>query len=366
MKLSTFMSYFNAVERRRKRKGGAVAVNHAPTDVTLVGSTVADNVASGTVIGALSTTDADAGNTFTYSLQVNPSSYFAISGANLVTNAANIPWGTYSITVRSTDQGALFFDRVFAITVTISDTNVSAIVGSFTTPPTTARTNLIYNLVSALKTAGIWTRLDLLYVCAAADSQASTINWMNPGTNTLVAAGSPTFTADRGWTGVTTTGKLSTGFNPSSATGRKLSQNDCSVGAYVNPTSSTLTRSFGNIGLSVLTRNGAAKDTIEVSGTSAVSYGGVTANAGFATASRADSANASAYFNGANLLTQANASSALANTTMDVCGGGSNSSTNASPHQIRAAFCGQSLDATAMANFYTAIQAYMTGVGANL
>src|SRR5205085_1577410 len=42
---------------------GVTNVNEAPTDIVLAGSTVAENSAAGTVVGALTSTDPDAGST---------------------------------------------------------------------------------------------------------------------------------------------------------------------------------------------------------------------------------------------------------------------------------------------------------------
>ena len=45
-----------------------VAAANSPTDIALSASTVAENQPAGTAVGSLSTTDPDAGNTFTYTL----------------------------------------------------------------------------------------------------------------------------------------------------------------------------------------------------------------------------------------------------------------------------------------------------------
>ncbi|WP_196803241.1 cadherin repeat domain-containing protein, partial [Dolichospermum circinale] len=47
---------------------GVSNVNETPTNLTLSNNTVAENKTVGTVIGNLTTTDPDTGNTFTYSL----------------------------------------------------------------------------------------------------------------------------------------------------------------------------------------------------------------------------------------------------------------------------------------------------------
>lgn len=103
-----------------------------------------------------------------------------------------------------------------------------AIAAAFTTPPTTGRKDLIDACVVALKTAGVWTKLDALYAFAAADSQAAKINWKAPGTYNATEVNAPTFTADSGFTGASTK-YLDSGFNPTTATTPKLTQNDASV-----------------------------------------------------------------------------------------------------------------------------------------
>ncbi len=102
-------------------------LNEAPTDITLSASATNENVAGNATVGALSTTDADAGNTFTYSLVAGTGSTdnasFNISGSNLcITNSPDYETkNSYSIRVRTTDQGSLYFEKV--INITINDVN---------------------------------------------------------------------------------------------------------------------------------------------------------------------------------------------------------------------------------------------------
>jgi len=97
--------------------------NTAPTNISLSPSSVAENSASGTAVGTFTTTDT-AGNTHTYTLVSGTGSTdnasFTISGNQLLTNAVfNYEVKTsYSIRVRSTDQGGLFFDKIFTVSVT--------------------------------------------------------------------------------------------------------------------------------------------------------------------------------------------------------------------------------------------------------
>ncbi|QDV23127.1 cadherin repeat domain-containing protein [Aureliella helgolandensis] len=102
----------------------AAGSNTAPTAIGLSNSNVPENSASGTVVGALTSTDADAGDTFTYTLVSGAgdtdNASFAISGATLTT-AAVLDFESqesYSVRVRSTDAGGLTFEQTFTITAT--------------------------------------------------------------------------------------------------------------------------------------------------------------------------------------------------------------------------------------------------------
>ena len=99
-------------------------VNEVPTDIALSNASIAENSASGTAIGTLSTTDVDAGDTFTYTLVSGTGSTdnasFTITGSSL--KLAIVPdfetKTSYSVLVRSTDASGLSFDKQFAISIT--------------------------------------------------------------------------------------------------------------------------------------------------------------------------------------------------------------------------------------------------------
>lgn len=102
-------------------------LNEAPADMNLSSSAVNENVAANTVVGALSTVDQDAANTFFYTLVAGAgdtnNAAFNISGANLrITGSPDYEAaGSYSVRVRTTDQGSLYFEKAF--TITINDLN---------------------------------------------------------------------------------------------------------------------------------------------------------------------------------------------------------------------------------------------------
>ena len=105
--------------------------NQAPTNLTLSTSTIAENQVIGTVVGNLTTTDPDTGDTFTYSLVTGigatDNSVFTISNNQLKTKAVFDfeAKNSYSIRVRTTDQGGLFFEQQLTIGVTDLNDNDS-------------------------------------------------------------------------------------------------------------------------------------------------------------------------------------------------------------------------------------------------
>ena len=145
-------------------------VNDAPTDIALSANTVVENLPINTVVGTLSTTDPDVGNTFTYSLVSGAGSTdnasFNISGSSLRTSAIfdYETKNSYSIRVRTTDQGSLFFEKVFTILVTnvndaptdialsantvAEDMAINTVVGTLSTTDPDPGDTFTYSLVS--------------------------------------------------------------------------------------------------------------------------------------------------------------------------------------------------------------------------
>ncbi|WP_445635792.1 Dystroglycan-type cadherin-like domain-containing protein [Nostoc sp. DSM 114161] len=104
-----------------------ISGNDAPTDTTLSATSVNENVAANTVIGTFTTTDPNTGNTFTYSLVTGTgdtdNAAFTIDGNSLQIKASpdfeTKP--SYSIRLRSTDNGGLSVEKV--LTIQVNDIN---------------------------------------------------------------------------------------------------------------------------------------------------------------------------------------------------------------------------------------------------
>ena len=99
-------------------------INDAPTDIALSNSSVAEDAAVGTTVGLLGSTDQDAGDTHTYTLVAgagdNDNASFQITGNTLQT-AVLLDFevqSSYTVRVRTTDSGSLFFEEAFAIVST--------------------------------------------------------------------------------------------------------------------------------------------------------------------------------------------------------------------------------------------------------
>jgi len=92
---------------------------HAPTDLVLSNSSVDENSVSGSVVGSLSASDPDTGETFTYQLLDDAGGLFAINGYDLVVAGA-IDFETaalHSVTIRVTDSTGRSYDETFDIAV---------------------------------------------------------------------------------------------------------------------------------------------------------------------------------------------------------------------------------------------------------
>ena len=99
-----------------------LSANSTPTDIVLSPSNVDENVTLGTIIGTLSSTDANSADNHTYSLILgngdNDNSSFTISGTLLLTSTPldYESKSTYSILVQSLD-GTLSYSKTLTITV---------------------------------------------------------------------------------------------------------------------------------------------------------------------------------------------------------------------------------------------------------
>lgn len=243
------------------------------------------------------------------------------------------------------------------------DAATEAIAAAFTTPPDEARKILIDDCVLALKSGGIWTKLDGLYGFAAADSQAAKINWVNPGTYNCTEVNAPSFTADRGFTGASTK-YLDSQFNPSTASSPKYVRNSASAFAHSNTNVAVVGGLVGGaVGAAptiIYPRYTNNNYYIRVNDTANMSQAS-TDSTGFWAGDRMSSSTSATYKNGSVLFSGASpgASIAVENANLRFLSCAAEYWTG----QVSSGGMGQSLSSGEHTALYNAMRAYMTGVG---
>jgi gliding motility-associated-like protein len=112
--------------------------NDEPTNISLSGDSIYEQSPLNTLVGTFTSTDEDAVDTYSYSL-VNgvgdtDNAIFAITANQLVSNATfTFSNQTYSVRLRTTDAGGLFFEKAFTIRVlNINDTPLDIVIDTLT------------------------------------------------------------------------------------------------------------------------------------------------------------------------------------------------------------------------------------------
>lgn len=237
--------------------------------------------------------------------------------------------------------------------------------------PAPSRQYLMDRLVGALVDAGVWAKLDALYVLAAPDSASARVNWVSAAYG-LTEVNSPAFSADRGYRSDGATSHLRTGFVPSGAT--RFRQASASLGVWVAEN--------GRRGLTIgalqlpgyqgshIARYGAGDGdycalTINQTGIIPVVNYSAFLDPGFYAATRTDSASVVRYRNGAlveSVSAAASAPSTLEFYLLAINAGGTPYVNGTS--RVSAAFIGGGLTAAEVAALDAALRAYLTALGA--
>jgi hypothetical protein len=236
-----------------------------------------------------------------------------------------------------------------------------AIAAAFTTPPTTARKNLIDACVVSLKTAGVWTKLDALYAFAAADSQAAKINWKAPGTFNCTEVNAPAFTVDRGFTGASTK-YLDSGFNGTTAPSPKYLLNDASIFGWSLTSAADASAMIGQDAGSTAAMWPKESSTGNVFGRincGNINTGVTLTGLGLTGVSRTGATTVKFYRDGASIHSAATASTAVINYSIKFL----TADAGYWAGQIAAGGIGGGMTDADNTALYNALRTYMTGVG---
>ncbi len=253
----------------------------------------------------------------------------------------------------------IFLSRAAGSGYTFVNSEAAALAARFTIAATNARKSLIDNLVGALKTAGVWTKLDALYVIAAADSQAAQRNWIADLYN-LTEVGGLTFTADRQYVSDGTSGYLETGFNPSTAGGLFI-KDSAHLGVWIRDNIAVDRGDLGNSNAQMNSKALAGGVAMSRLNSATASSFAVASSVGHTVANRPDSANQELYRDGSSILSAAQASSSVTSATFNILRRNGGSSTT---RQTAAAHFGSSLTSANVLALYNAINTYLAAVGA--
>ena len=239
----------------------------------------------------------------------------------------------------------------------------------------TTHINAYTALINGLVSDGVWSKLDVLHIYATQDSTTALLNLVSTSYNGT-ANGSPSFTADRGFTGVSGSGTvyIDTGFNPITAVSPKYVNNSAHLSAWLpvntapgysdNMVMGALSSSTGS---KIIPRNTSAQAVLQINqaGSNQV-VASLADQVGHYLANRSDANNIQGYRNAVSLGTSAaSPSGGLCNGSIPVLSGlfTAGPAFAGNPSQVAAASIGSSLSSTDATNFYNRLRTYMTAVG---
>lgn len=239
-----------------------------------------------------------------------------------------------------------------------ANAEAKALVARMSVAPSKERKALIDTLVGSLKTAGVWAKLDALYVLAAHDAQAARLNWTSSNYS-LTANGTLTFTGDRGYASDGTTGYLAPGVAPNALS--KFTLNSAHVGVW-SRTDAVGNNDIGAASTLALNTWSATGNSIRgvINEGTFETYGAVGSSLGHFTYNRPDGSTKQAYRNGILVTSGARAVTSVTGNPIEIFRFGGSYSTR----QLAATHFGGTLTADEHAALYAALLAFLQGVGA--
>jgi hypothetical protein len=222
----------------------------------------------------------------------------------------------------------------------------------------TARLLLVDDLIADLKTDGIFSKLDRLWLFAAENEGSALTDIV--GLSLAAGLSSPTFTTDRGYSGASV--GIDSNFNPT-AGGLKYVQDSACVFAW-NDATSTSGALCGLIGVGnrITPTTGASAFAYGVN-SSAAATSTISSSTGFFHINRSGSTAQQAYQDGSSVSSDATSSVAVTNGDWAFLAGATGLSNLLAGGEVSCGGFGQSLNATEAGNLYTRLRTYMTAVG---
>jgi hypothetical protein len=240
------------------------------------------------------------------------------------------------------------------------DIETTTLINAMTVRPTPGRTALIASTIRGLKNYNLWSKLGFLYVLAANNSQAASLNWVSPSIGVLTTSGTITFLTDRGYTSDGVAGYLDTHILWNGI-GGGFTQDSAHFGTWSLTAGTAGRRTLGLAsGAQVLIiPNNPGRGVRVNSSTSLANGDGGTL--GHLVGVRRDSANEFAYRNGGAELSTAAVSAAPGATDIVLSQGGGSLFFDG---QLAIAHGGTQLSSTDVSNLYNVFHEYLYRIGA--
>ena len=135
---SSGIIYISDQNNHRIRKITPATLNNAPSDLNLSNDTIPAAAGANSLVGVLTTTDADAGDSHLYTKAAGngdtDNALFTITGSQLRVIDPSVLNGVYSVRIQTNDQVDGTFVKAFSITVTVPDTVPPVITVTGTNP----------------------------------------------------------------------------------------------------------------------------------------------------------------------------------------------------------------------------------------
>lgn len=287
-----------------------------------------------------------------------------------------------------TNSSPLAIDDGISETFTGVQTETTALVARMSATPDATRSDHINTLIIDLKNAGIWDKLDGLYLPAAHDSQAAYLNWRKASYNMTVPAGetSLAFTVDRGYkytTNPVTANFLDTNIPHAVTAGNVMTQDSFHLSVYTRSNTTTpsvgvayignKTADAGNTGSFIRVVNDTTNSVFDGAahinpanmalGKMSTSMGTIASNAtgGHYLISRVASNLSTTYKNGAYAASSGTVSVAPTADTITVLGGALGYTVDS---EVSAITVGGALSPAQATALYNALHKYLVAVGA--
>jgi hypothetical protein len=232
------------------------------------------------------------------------------------------------------------------------------------TPPAAGRAARYDALIRTVIAAGVWARLDALYLLAAADAATALTNLVSSD-YAATAVNSPTFTADHGYTGGSTK-YIDSHFNPSTALSPRFIQDSATLAHWTISSADdgeAIGYYDGALNVAALFRafnDGADKMFVRLNRINAADLNlPVGAMTGLLACSRTSSSTVKAYSNGVETGSGAQSSTGIPAGTIKLLG---RDATTGSADLIGAAAIGGLLTAEEHLALYNALYPYLQAV----